>query len=163
MKNFVKNGEVLEIANGGIAIIPSGAVVVMAGLIGIAVANIAVGDTGSVNLEGVYEVPSNVAIPAIGTPMYWNVGTQQADTDATVGPFIGNCAASVCDLEDGVRVLLPGEGRPDSALITQQPNIPVVATANATDLASAEALANALKASHNLVINALVAAGILEA
>lgn len=44
----------------------------------------------------------------------------------------------------------------------QAANVPAITTANATDLASAEALANANKAAVNAIIAALQAAGLMS-
>jgi predicted RecA/RadA family phage recombinase len=159
MKNFVKSGQVIEYTNGGGTTITSGSVVVMAGLIGIAVVDIVPGDRQSVNLEGVYELPLNGAIPAVGTPLAWDATNTRCDTDLTKGPFIGNVASTIADLTNGVRVKLPETGGriPAGAHIAQ------IATADATDLASAEALSNANKAKINTLLTALQTAGILAA
>lgn len=161
MINFVKKGGVIEYINSGGTPILSGSVVVIGGLIGIAVTTIAVGDSGSVNLEGVYELPLNGAIPAIGTVLYWDATNTRCDVLATVGPFIGNSASTVADLAGGVRVLLAGEGRPTSSLVTQQPVIAAIATADGSDAGTTQTLANATKAKVNAILAALKLAGII--
>lgn len=152
MLNFIKNGGIIEYTNNTGSAIKSGDVVVMAGLIGIAVVDIAINDRQSVYITGMYEVNMNGAIPATGAALYWDAANNRADTVHTVGPFCGNVGSQDVNVAGKVRVVLPGNGFPPSAFITQQSNVPVVATANASDLATAIALANSLKTSLNLLL-----------
>lgn len=161
MKNFVKKGIALGFTNSTGDTIYSGDPVIQVGLVGVSTTTVLDGEEGEMQMEGVYEFPMNGAIPAIGTPLYWNATTKECDTDHTVGAFIGNCAASVCDMDNGVRVLLPGEGHPAGDALTAQPAIADIAVANATDLATAEALANANKAKINAILAALRLAGVI--
>lgn len=72
-KNYVQTGEVITYKNTGTAVIPSGAVVVMGAIIGIAVADIPVGDSGSVHIEKVWGLPKDTAAAlAVGDKVYWD-------------------------------------------------------------------------------------------
>lgn len=133
----------------------------MVGLIGIAVVDIAIADTQEVNLTGMYELPMNGAIPTEGTALYWDVANTRCDTVATVGQFIGNVGSTVAGASGFVRCILPGTGHPTSQALTQTPAIAQIATADATDLASAEALANACKAKINTILTQLHNAGVI--
>lgn len=55
--NFVQPGRVLDYVNGGASTITSGSVVVVGAVIGVALADIPVGATGSVQVEGVFTLP----------------------------------------------------------------------------------------------------------
>lgn len=161
MINFVKSGDVVNYTNGGGTTITSGSPVPFNGLIGIAIADILAGATGALQMEGMFELPMNGAIPDVGTELYWDTVHTRCDTDPTVGPFIGNVGEPISELVGGVRVILPENGRPKSDALTQQVDIPNVATANATDLPSAEALANQLKTTLNATLTMLRAAGVM--
>lgn len=56
-KNYVQPGRVLDYVNNGSVAIASGQAVVVGAVIGVALAAIAVGATGSVQVEGVFTLP----------------------------------------------------------------------------------------------------------
>lgn len=157
MNNFRQKGEAIEYLIPNATTIASGDVVAVGNLTGIAVTGGTTGDTIVVNLCGVYELPK--ATPLVitqGDRLFWNAGTKRitrTTTDRPVGTaFLGAASADTTVLvglyEDGVR-FQPGAAVAD------------VATANASDLATAQALANQLKTTVNALLAQLRVAGVI--
>jgi predicted RecA/RadA family phage recombinase len=156
MKNFVQPGEIMEYSNSGSAI-SSGDIVVIGERIGVAMVDIAATTgKGSVSMEGVYELPKTTAQTwAQGDRLFYSSGTGKLTNVAAAGlrpagyafeaagssATVGNCKL---------------EGNPKQATV-----IAAVATADGSDAATTQALANALKTSHNALLAALKAAGIM--
>lgn len=96
-KNFVQDGDIIQWTNGGTAV-ASGDVVVIGSngdaLLGIALVDIANGASGSVKLNGVFEVPKvSAAVIAQGEYVIW---------DASAGAFDDNAATPATgDVSDG--------------------------------------------------------------
>lgn len=96
-KNYIQYGDIIDFTNGGSAI-SSGDVVVIGSngdaLLGIALTDIGNGETGSVALEGVFEVPKvSAAVIAQGEYVIW---------DASAGAFDDNAATPATgDVSDG--------------------------------------------------------------
>lgn len=90
MKNFIKKGNVLDyvIAGGGTAVV-SGELVIIGGLVGVAVTNIAVGETGSVNLTGVYSVPKASGAITQGAKLYYVTADKNLSTTASGNTYVG--------------------------------------------------------------------------
>ena len=90
MRNKIQNGAIMEYANSGSAI-ASGDVVVLGDRVGVAVTDIpATTGKGSVDMSGVFELPSDTGTSyAQGDELYWD-GTQLTKT-AT-----GNTPAGLC-------------------------------------------------------------------
>lgn len=91
--NFIRKGSTVEWTNGGSAV-SSGDVVTVGDLLGVAAVDIAGGETGTVHIDGVFEVTCDSA----------DVITQgmKLDWDASASKFvdaIGTAASG--DLEDG--------------------------------------------------------------
>ncbi len=95
--NYIQEGDIIDWTNGGTAV-SSGDVVVIGSngdaLIGVALADIGNGETGSVALEGVFEVPKvSAAVIAQGEYVIW---------DASAGAFDDNAATPATgDVSDG--------------------------------------------------------------
>lgn len=86
MKNKIQDGSVIDYTNGTGSDIASGDVVVIGGgstaMIGVAMVDIADGETGSVALEGVYEVPKvTAAVIAQGEAVIYDVSVSKFDDD----------------------------------------------------------------------------------
>lgn len=76
-KNFVCDGKVMDYINGGDVDIASGAVVVIGDTVGIAVTNIAKGQTGAVEIEGVFTLPKAGGTALIqGEKTFWNTANK---------------------------------------------------------------------------------------
>lgn len=89
MKNYIQKGEVINYSNSGSAI-ASGDTVVIGALIGIAQTDIAATTgTGSVCLEGVFEVAKTTSLAiAQGDRVYWNTSTKKV-TKTTSDVYMG--------------------------------------------------------------------------
>lgn len=113
MQNYVQNGATLEWTNGGTAV-SSGDVVVVGDLVGIAAVDIAGGATGTIYIEGVFEVACNAADTITqGMTLTWDASASEfVDTNT---PATGDNTGGVVAVEDDrgslVSVkLLPGSG-----------------------------------------------------
>jgi len=91
-KNYIQEGDVLNhIAAAAIA---SGDVVPLVSRIGVAVADIAIGASGPVAVEGVFALPKVVTqAPAQGTLLYWDNTKKNITTTATGNILAGYAAA----------------------------------------------------------------------
>lgn len=70
---FIQKGETIDFKNSGASEIAYNDVVNLTTRIGIAGETIAVGATGSLNVEGVYELPADGAAAfAVGDALYWD-------------------------------------------------------------------------------------------
>lgn len=79
---YVQQGEVITWTNGGTAVV-AGAVVVIGKLLGVALVDIANGESGSVAIQGVYTVPKvSGAVIAQGENLTWDVSAQGFDDNA---------------------------------------------------------------------------------
>ena len=96
----------------------------------------------------------------MGQKIYWDNTNKRCDSDGTVGMLIGVATAVAANPSAAGQVRLNGVA--SSGAEGPQPAIADVATANASDLATAITLVNALKASHNTLLGELRAAGILS-
>lgn len=72
MTNFIQAGNVLAWTNTSGADVSSGDIVAIGSLVGIAVTDILQGNVGSVNLEGVYTVPSAGFVAAQGAIAHYD-------------------------------------------------------------------------------------------
>lgn len=80
-KNFIQPGEV--IAHTAASNIASGQVVKIGQVLGVALADIASGDTGSVQITGVFECPKVTdAVIAQGQSLTWDVSAGKFDDNA---------------------------------------------------------------------------------
>ena len=160
-KNYVQEGDVIDL------IAPVGGVVSGNGyLIGtlfvVALVTAAAGASFAASVEGVWVLPKTSAQAwTEGQKVFWDNTNHRADSDATVGQLIGVAivvaanptATGVVRLNCGVPTLSEGA----------QAAIADIATVDATDLASAQALANATKAKFNTLLAELRIAGIIAA
>jgi len=105
--NFVQPGEVIDYTAG--SNITSGSVVVIGALLGVALADIANGATGSVQIRGVFEVPKvSGAVIAAGESLTWDVSAGAFDDNAAttaLGDLTGACAVAVEAAGNGVTAI----------------------------------------------------------
>ena len=86
-QNFKEEGQVLQYTNSGSAI-ASGDVVIIGSLAGVALVDIANGATGSVRIDGVFEVAKTTGTAYVqGDELFWNTGTAKATKTATDYPL----------------------------------------------------------------------------
>lgn len=91
MKNFVQEGNVLDYTAG--AAVASGAVVVIGVRVGIAVKDIAVGETGPLRVKGVVELAKlTTDTPAQGALLYWDAANSRLTTTAGGNVLAGYAA-----------------------------------------------------------------------
>jgi predicted RecA/RadA family phage recombinase len=114
MKNFVSHGSTVEWTNGGSAVL-AGAVVIVGHLVGIAVTDIGAGATGTVQIEGVFEVDCNTGDTITqGMKLDWDASASEF-VDNIASPATGDNTDGVIAVADdaGATVLvklLPGHG-----------------------------------------------------
>ncbi len=86
-KNYVQEGKVVTYANIGASVIYSGSVVVMGDIIGVALVDMAVGESGAVQIEEVFKLPKDTATAvAVGQRVFWDTATQKIVTAAGAVP-----------------------------------------------------------------------------
>lgn len=86
MATYFQRGEALDYTNGTANKIAAGTVVVYGDRIGVAGCDIAAGETGSIHVEGVFEMPlSDAAGMTAGAAVYWD-GTGITATASTNTP-----------------------------------------------------------------------------
>lgn len=104
--NYIQDGEVLDFTNGSGSDIASGAVVVSNDLVGVALTDIADGDTGAVATEGVFEVAKETPLAInFGDKVYWDVANSRVDKTNTNTPM-GICAEAAGSAATTVKVKL---------------------------------------------------------
>tara|TARA_B100000459_G_scaffold52626_1_gene28140 strand:- start:10522 stop:10845 length:324 start_codon:yes stop_codon:yes gene_type:complete len=87
MKNFVQNGNSLDLVAS--SSYSSGDIVIEGNLVGVAVTDIASGETGAVSVSGVYEfTKESAATLAQGDIAYYDASTKKLD-DNTSNPAVG--------------------------------------------------------------------------
>lgn len=106
--NFISPGKVLQYTNAGSAI-TAGSVVKMGNILGVALVDIATSATGSVQIDGVFDVPKVTgAVIAIGESLTWDVSAAKFDdnlaTPAT-GDVTGAAAVAAEAAGNGVTTL----------------------------------------------------------
>lgn len=105
-KNYIQPGEVIDWVNGTGSAKTSGSVIAMGQTLGVALVDIANGATGSVQIQGVFEVPKvSGAVIAAGESLVWDVSAGAFDdnlaTPAT-GDISGPPAVAVEAAGNGV-------------------------------------------------------------
>lgn len=161
MKNFVKPGNMITFSNTGSAIL-SGAVVVVGEMVCIAAMDIAAtSGVGEVCNQGVFSVTKvGSQAWAVGDKIFWDktnsrfTKTASADADLCAGYAVEAVASGAGDTT-GLILLLPGVGKKAAAVADE-------ATADGSDAATTQALANALKVKVNAILASLRAGGIID-
>lgn len=91
-KNYIQEGNVLSYT--ATAAVASGAVVVIGKRIAIALADIAVGETGSITAEGVFAVAKlGTDVVGLGDLLYWDAANNRLTTTAAGNTAAGFAAA----------------------------------------------------------------------
>lgn len=91
MKNFIQVGDVIDYTPQ--AAVASGAVVVIGARVGVAVKDIAAGETGPLRVKGVAEVAKlGTDTPAQGALLYWDAANSRATTTAGGNTLAGYAA-----------------------------------------------------------------------
>lgn len=95
MTNFVQEADWMTYTNSGSTTVAAGSVVVIGDMIGIAVADIAAGATGTVKTKGVFTLAAttNEAYVA-GQQLYWKAATSKLIDDPTGNEKAGRAWAA---------------------------------------------------------------------
>lgn len=108
-KNYQQLGVIANYTNSTGAAIASGQVVVVGQTLGVALVGIAIGATGSVALEGVFDAPKvSGAVIAQGESLTWDVSAGAFDDNAATaatGDVTGPCAVAFEAAGNGVTTL----------------------------------------------------------
>lgn len=108
-KNFVQDGKVINWTNGTASAVSSGDVLVIGQIIGVALADIAVGASGSVAIDGVFTAPKVTgAVIAAGESLTWDVSAGKFDDNAATpatGDITGAAAFAFEAAGSGVTTL----------------------------------------------------------
>lgn len=153
MTSEIRDGDIVQhLAGSNIA---SGDVVVIGNRVGIAIADIASGSSGAVKMVGCYSVTKVSAQAwAAGDEIFWDASASKFTTVGTANTFAGHAMDIAANpTASGNLRLSPGYKK--STVIA------AVATADGSDAATTQALANSLKASHNALLAALKVAGLM--
>lgn len=107
MKNYIESGDVLVVT--AAAEINSGDVVITGSLIGVSVADAAVGEKVAVNLKGVYSLPKKAADTIDqGQAVYWDTTPGEVTETSTDNTLIGYAFAAAGGSTTTVQVKLIG-------------------------------------------------------
>lgn len=104
MKNFIQTGDTIDALLAADA--TSGTPIVIGQLVGIPVASGVTGDTISVALKGVFELPKASGAITAGAKLYWHVANGNVTTTASGASFIGYAAAAYLSGDTEANVLL---------------------------------------------------------
>jgi len=110
--------------------------------------------------EGVFEVAKEAGAVTQGQALYFKADTKTITTSGTGNTLAGYAFNDAASGDATAEILLVDNG--STGAVTAA-NIPAISVADATDLASAQALANACKATINSILAALKAAGTMAA
>ena len=114
-QNYRQRGDIIQYTNTGSTAVSSEELVVFGVLAGVALSDIPVGETGAVQISGVFSLPKKVNdAPTQGQALYWNatdravtvstsVTAEQVKTDL---PYIGKAAYAAAGTDTTVEVLL---------------------------------------------------------
>ncbi len=103
--NFIEKGDVINYTATAKNIL-SGDVVIIGAIAGVAITDIAVGETGAVHITGVYSLPKASEAITQGTKVYWSNVNHNVTTNKTEATLIGVAANNTISSESLVHVLL---------------------------------------------------------
>ncbi len=105
---FVNRGESLDYVNTGSGVIAAGDIVSLVSRIGVAGDDIQVGETGAVEVIGLFDMPATATgAVSVGTELYFD-GTGITDTKGESGVPAGYCAKAFAAGDATIRVKLLG-------------------------------------------------------
>ena len=94
-KNYVQEGDVIDHVNASGSTITSGTAVLIGARLGVALADIANGATGSVQVEGVFTVAKlGTDVVAAGALLYWDNTNKRLTTTASGNTLSGFAVAA---------------------------------------------------------------------
>lgn len=158
MDNYIQAGKVLSLT--APYAVSSGGGFQVGSIFAVATCDALISAPVEGNTFGVYTLAKTSAQAwTVGQKIYWDNTNKRCDSDGTVGMLIGVATAVAANPSSTGDVRLNSTA--PSASEGPQAAIADIATANASDLATAIALANATKASYNTLLGELRAAGVL--
>nr|BDD46845.1 hypothetical protein 11 [bacterium] len=104
-KNFVQEGKVLDYTASG-SDISSGNLVIIGSIAGIAISDIADGETGAVRIAGVFSIPKAAVAVTQGAKLYWNTTNSNLTTTASGNTLVGVAAKAAASGDANVNLLL---------------------------------------------------------
>lgn len=153
-QNFIQPGEHLTLTNNTGANIASGSPVFDGQIVGIALGDIANNAVGQVKTQGVFSLTKKASlVVSEGDALFWDATPGEITKTAADGRFIGYAAAGALSADTHVTVLL--------VQVPKVGNVVQNATANGSDLATTQALANSLKTTVNNLLTALKNSGVM--
>jgi predicted RecA/RadA family phage recombinase len=157
MQNLKSEGKTITWTNGTGSDVASGKPVFIGKIVGFAMGLIKNTTAGEVYVGGgVIELTKDAPLVITqGDQLFWNVVGQKV-TKTSTDLHLGTAFADGASADTKIQVLVAGAKAKGGAYEAD------VSTANASDLATAQALANALKTKVNNILAALRAAGIME-
>ncbi len=156
MKNFICTGERIDLTVpvGGLT---AGQPYVLGSKVVIVISGGVAGEVVAAATEGVFEISKAAVAITVGQKLYWD-STNSVITNVVPGnTLIGYAykASAIGDLTGFVTLVDNPGGIPANT-------VAAIATADGTDAASTQALANATKASVNAILVSLKAAGLMS-
>jgi len=103
-KNFIHEGKILNYTAG--ANIASGQFVLIGTIGGVAIAAIANGATGAVQIQGVFSVPKASGAVTQGAKLYWDATNSVLTTTASGNTIVGVAAAAAQSGDATAQILL---------------------------------------------------------
>ena len=155
-QNFVQTGDVID--HVAAAILTSGTPILIGSIVGVPLADAAIGETVSVALEGVFTLPKATGTAwAIGDKLYWDDTAKKFTKTSGSNTPSGYAAAAAASGDATGNVLL------EHVSGTMAANVADIATADGSDAGTTQTLANDTKAKVNEILAALKAAGLMVA
>jgi predicted RecA/RadA family phage recombinase len=106
MINKIQEGKKLDFVNTTGTLIKSGALVVFGALTAVAITDIAAGDTGAVDLQGVFRFPKVAGAIAQGAKLYFVTADQNLTTVAGSNALVGAAAQAALAGDTEVNLLI---------------------------------------------------------
>lgn len=138
----------------------SGQGALVGSIFGVAIGDVDSGDNGEFLTEGEFMIAKlSTDIWTVGQKLYWDDTNKRLDEDSTVGPCVATAVAVTANPSSTGQCVLTGVSEnPEGA----QAHIADIATADGSDAATTQALANATKAKFNTLLAELRLAGVLK-
>lgn len=75
--NYVQRGIIVKYANKTVDLVPSGGVVVMDDMVGVALEDIPAGKSGDVQIAEVFRLPKEATALVLGNKVYWHTANKK--------------------------------------------------------------------------------------
>jgi predicted RecA/RadA family phage recombinase len=162
MKNYVLGGDTIQFVLAANCL--AGDIInIGAAMSGVAMNSGSTGDTIAVKLRGVFTLPKTTSLViTAGDEVYFNTGTGKV-TKTKTDKCLGVAWQSALTNDTTIEVLLVPKRGEQGLETAQAAFVAQIATVNATDLPTAEALANQNKATVNALLTSLINAGVMAA